>query len=152
MVDRSDNKTLSSLVERFKFRKKEKDRAKVLNLLEVWNKRLGKLIERADKQRTHFPDPNGSTQSRPLSSTCTQSMYERFQKGSQALYTAFSKYWDCCTLRHGAKICLKHFEDEVQDSDILEFDIFISSHDAVTTSVWHESCAIVYSQWYVDLP
>ncbi|KAH7136154.1 hypothetical protein B0J11DRAFT_520039 [Dendryphion nanum] len=145
--DRESQQTTSRFRERLAFWKKEKHREKCLKELQLWNKRLGRLIQKA---------PSGvlATTTTTQSNATTQVGLKlrgipsiRLRQLSQLLYRTLSLYWDCCTVRHEAKVCLKlHDEGSTNYDESAEFS-FLVSYDLKKQNqcTWQEGYVIVRS-------
>ena len=108
-MDRQNNQTSSSLPERLRFWRKEKDREKCLRAFRVWNKRLCRLIEEAQKEPL----------AKKVSASTKKVPSFNLRVVSQTMFSALSKCWTCeCDVPHEAKICLK--SDEYHDRDSSE--------------------------------
>ena len=139
-TDRRNNQTTSSFQERLRFWRKEKDRDKCLKALGTWNKRLGRLIEEAQKE----PSAN-----RVAASPKKVPSYS-LRISSQTVFSALSKCWSCdCHLPHEAKVCLKsdgHASSDPDEADI-KFDFLFSAAAETVRWTWQEGVVLVRSNW-----
>ncbi|KAL8904553.1 MAG: hypothetical protein Q9171_007011 [Xanthocarpia ochracea] len=95
--ERRNQKTSSTITERFRFREKEKDRKTCLKALRTWNKNLMCLTEVARREPITRKAPS---QSRP-------GPHPKLREVSEVLYKALARCWRCtCTAPHQAHLCL----------------------------------------------
>ncbi|KAL8921055.1 MAG: hypothetical protein Q9208_005946 [Pyrenodesmia sp. 3 TL-2023] len=112
---RRTQSTSSSVKERFRFFKKEKDRKMCLKALRTWNQRLLCLTEVARRAPTTPP-----TQSQARTGPPPQ-----LRQVSKLLYKALARYWRCnCTTPHQAHFCLSPRESV--SSTHLPYDFLFS--------------------------
>ncbi|KAH8802414.1 hypothetical protein F5884DRAFT_823660 [Xylogone sp. PMI_703] len=142
-LDREIQQTHSSITERIRFWKKEKERAICLKNLETWNKRLFRLTEQARKEPL---TKNSSTDSRVPSS--------HLRTLSQKLYKALAKRWRCaCENGHRAKVCLKaqgasSIKHETAKIDPVGFDFLFSiSGPQKGEYYWQEGKVLIRSSY-----
>lgn len=101
-ADRAAGNTSSSLWERFRFFKKEKDRTTCLKNLKTWRKNLGQVAERssrvAEKQKGVLILPVKDEVRVPSSLLRTL---------SNRLFSGLRKCWSCgCESPHEARFCI----------------------------------------------
>lgn len=145
--DRDSQQTSSSFYERIAFWKKEKHRTKCLDQLRIWNKRLGRLIYNAQEPlKGSAVDVQIGTPKRSAASNRKVPSIQR-RKLSQQLYHALSPCWNCCTIRHEARFCLKVQEDKGEDDDVAaEFDFLVSlKMEENNHQTWQEGHIIMRS-------
>lgn len=95
--ERRNQKTSSTIAERFRFREKEKDRKTCLKALRTWNKNLMCLTEVARREPVTRKPPSQSRTGPP----------PKLREASKVLYKALARYWTCtCTAPHQAQLCL----------------------------------------------
>ena len=121
-ADREGRRVSSTIKERIRFWKKEKDRTVCLKNLATWNKRLFRLTEQARRE--------------PAAKKTTASNHHvpssHLRTLSQKLYKALAKRWRCsCHEPHEAKICLKargtsDKKQAVTEPDSVDFDFLFS--------------------------
>jgi len=137
--DRDARNTSSSLLERFKFRKKEKDREIFIRNLRTWNRRLLGLTENSKNQRDQVPAV------KPRNDTKTS--FEQIQILSKKIYSALSKYWPCgCADPHEAKLGLENWDpSRIQPiAEDLKMGFLISTGGCSSNgSKWQEVSVIV---------
>lgn len=138
-TDRRNNQTSSSLQERLRFWRKEKDRNKCLRAFRIWNKRLYRLIEEAHKEPL-AKNASASTKNAPSFN---------LRVVSQTVFSALSKCWSCsCDVPHEAKICLKSDEYRSRDPDGADtkFDFLFSAAAETGRWTWQEGLVLVQSR------
>ena len=146
-ADRDSNQTSSMFLERFAFWRKEKHRSKCLDQLQIWNKRLRRLIDNAQKE----PLTKSGVAVQRQCGTLKQSVVidrrvpsVQLRKLSQQLYEALSRCWNCCTVRHEARFCLKVQEEKSADDEgAAEFDFLVERNNQ---RAWQEGHILVRSQ------
>lgn len=135
--ERREKKASSTFKERFRFWKKEKDRAKSLMMLETWNRRLCCLTEGARKE----PAVKKSRLTNPKE-YCHHS-----RALSRVLYKALVKHWRCsCAVPHEVKFCLKQTgasTKEPEEADLYFDFLFSKAADMQSSWTWQEAIAIV---------
>ncbi|KAJ0115202.1 hypothetical protein J7T55_001612 [Diaporthe amygdali] len=134
--DRADNKTSTSLWERFKFLKEER-RSTYLKNLKRWNERFGKVVdsacEAANERKAvvmHQKEKGPSTRLRTL---------------SKRLFSALWRRWSCsCETPHEARFCIatcgRNSKNDLSKTSIT-FDFLISHHQ----SKWCEGTVVIES-------
>jgi hypothetical protein len=137
--DRDTRNTSSSLLERFKFRKKEKDREICIRNLRTWNRRLLGLTENSKNQRDQVPAVKPKDD--------TKASFERIQILSKKIYSALSKYWWCgCADPHEAKLGLENWDPSRTQpiAEDLKMEFLISTGGCSSNSSrWQEVSVIL---------
>lgn len=146
--DQDSKQTSSTFSERFIFWKKEKHRNKCLEQLTKWNKRLGRLIDNAQREplsRSAIAAQNGTSKRGVGSHRRVPSIQRR--NLSRQLYHALSSCWNCCAVRHEAKFCLKVQDDQrAADEAVAEFDFLVSLEKGKNDQcAWQEGHIIMRS-------
>jgi hypothetical protein len=135
--ERKTGKTSSTVFERFRFFKEEKNRIACVKNLKTWNKRLAILIKPEPKQH-----PRNSTDGKELVPP-----FSEIRNLFGALLSTFGEHWDCnCSSRHEVLVCLKAWPSSVRHSKPKELDfelLFPEISNSRGQSRWLESTVLV---------
>jgi hypothetical protein len=139
-ADREGQRVFSTIKERIRFWKKEKDRTVCLKNLATWNKRLFRLTEQTRREPVA---KKTTTNNHHVPSSHLRTL-------SQKLYKALANRWRCsCQEPHEAKICLKargasDKKQAVTELESVDFD-FLFSIAKKTGHSWQEGKVLVRS-------
>jgi hypothetical protein len=119
--ERRSKTTNSTVTQRLRFWKKEKDRKTCLKALRTWNKRLTSLTEEARKEPNTTRDyANASIAPSP-----------KMRELSRVVYRALARHWECkCSSPHQAKLCLKPIQANVKEDTAGDFSFLFAQSSA----------------------